>query len=84
MLNEPLMTVHDAADFLQVRETTVRGLINDKRLRAVKVGKEWRIDPADLQSFLNENANRDPDRASGQAARLVESSRETTSSEGKS
>ncbi|MEE4173690.1 MAG: helix-turn-helix domain-containing protein [Xanthomonadales bacterium] len=74
MLNEPLMTVHDAADFLRVRESTVRALINDKRLRAVKVGKEWRIDPADLLSFLNENANRDPD----DSAPISDSSRGST------
>ena len=61
MLTKPMMTVHDAADFLQVRESTVRALINDKRLRAVKIGKEWRIAQVDLIAFLNENANRDPD-----------------------
>jgi excisionase family DNA binding protein len=55
------MTVHDAADFLQVRESTVRALIKDKRLRAVKIGKEWRIAQMDLMAFLNENANRDPE-----------------------
>jgi excisionase family DNA binding protein len=63
MLTKPMMTVHDAADFLQVRESTVRALINDKRLRAVKIGKEWRIAQVDLIAFLNENANRDPDDA---------------------
>jgi excisionase family DNA binding protein len=61
MLTKPMLTVHDAADFLQVRESTVRALINDKRLRAVKIGKEWRIAQVDLLAFLNENANRDPD-----------------------
>lgn len=61
MLTQPMMTVHDAADFLKVRESTVRALINDKRLRAVKIGKEWRIAQVDLLAFLNENANRDPD-----------------------
>jgi excisionase family DNA binding protein len=61
MLTKPMLTVHDAADFLKVRESTVRGLINDKRLRAVKIGKEWRIAQVDLLAFLNENANREPD-----------------------
>lgn len=61
MLTEPMLTVHDAADYLQVRESTVRALINDKRLRAIKVGKEWRIAQGDLMAFLNENANRAPD-----------------------
>ena len=58
MLTKPMLTVHDAADFLKVRESTVRSLINEKRLRAVKIGKEWRIAQVDLLAFLNENANR--------------------------
>jgi len=61
MFTDPMMTVHEAADLLQVRESTVRALINDKRLRAVKVGKEWRIARVDLAAFLDENANRAPD-----------------------
>ncbi|MEE4188469.1 MAG: helix-turn-helix domain-containing protein [Roseobacter sp.] len=61
MFSKPMLTVHDAADLLQVRENTVRALINDKRLRAMKIGKEWRIAEADLLAFLNEHANRDPD-----------------------
>ena len=60
MLRSPLMTVHDAADLLKVTEGTVRSLINSKKLRAVKVGKEWRIAEVDLINFLNSNANRDP------------------------
>lgn len=59
MLTTPLLTVHDAADILKVRESTVRVLIKDKRLRAVKIGKEWRIAQRDLLAFLNENANRE-------------------------
>lgn len=59
MLRKPLYTVHDAADMLKVTESTVRNLIHDKRLRAIKIGKEWRIAEKDLLSFLNENANRD-------------------------
>lgn len=65
MLTKPMLTVHDAADFLKVRESTVRALINDKRLRAVKIGKEWRIAEVDLMAFLNENANREADSADG-------------------
>ncbi|MEM9302458.1 MAG: helix-turn-helix domain-containing protein [Pseudomonadota bacterium] len=61
MLRSPLFTVHDAADLLKVKESTVRSLINEKRLRAIKVGKEWRIAEVDLLAFLNENANRGPD-----------------------
>jgi len=57
MLSRPLMTVHDAASMLQVQEATVRSWIRDKRIRAIKVGKEWRIAVKDLEEFLNENTN---------------------------
>ncbi len=67
MLRSPLLTVHEAADLLKVKESTVRSLINEKHLRAVKVGKEWRIAEVDLLQFLNDNANRAPDAGSGDA-----------------
>lgn len=57
MLSKPLMTVHDAADMLQVQEATVRAWIRDKRIRAIKVGKEWRIAVKDLEGFLNDHTN---------------------------
>jgi excisionase family DNA binding protein len=60
MLSQPMLTVHEAAELLKVKESTVRTLINEKRLRAVKIGKEWRIAQVDLLAFLGENANRDP------------------------
>ena len=59
MLRAPLLTVHEAADLLKIKESTVRSLINNKQLRAVKVGKEWRIAQVDLENFLNANANRE-------------------------
>lgn len=55
-----MFTVHEAAELLKVKEATLRSLIKDKQLRAVKVGKEWRITEVDLTAFLNEHANRDP------------------------
>lgn len=67
MLRKPMMTVHDAAELLTVKESTVRSLINEKRLRAVKIGKEWRIAEVDLMNFLEENANKRPDDTPGNA-----------------
>lgn len=57
MLSRPLLTVHDAAGMLQVQEATVRTWIRDRRIRAIKVGKEWRIAQKDLEDFLNDNTN---------------------------
>lgn len=59
MLSKPLMTVKEASEMLKLKEGTIRNLINDRKLRAVKFGKEWRIAPKDLESFLNDNANVD-------------------------
>ncbi len=57
MLSKPLLTVHDCAEMLKVQEATVRHWIREKRIRAIKVGKEWRISVKDLESFLNEHTN---------------------------
>jgi excisionase family DNA binding protein len=57
MLRKPLLTVHEVAALLQVKESTVRTLIHDKELRAVKLGREWRVAVKDLEAFLDEHAN---------------------------
>jgi excisionase family DNA binding protein len=57
MLSKPLLTVHEAAELLKLKEGTIRTLINDQKLRAIKFGKEWRIAPKDLEEFLNGNTN---------------------------
>lgn len=59
MLSRPLMTVHDAANVLQVQEATVRSWIRERRIRAIKLGKEWRIAVKDLEDFLNDHTNLD-------------------------
>lgn len=57
MLSKPLLTVHDAAAQLQVKESTIRTWIRQDKLRAIKFGREWRIAVKDLEHFLNQNAN---------------------------
>ena len=52
------MTVHETAEKLKVKESTVRSWIREKKLRAIKFGREWRIAVVDLETFLNENANK--------------------------
>lgn len=77
MLTKPMLTVHDAADFLRIKESTVRSLIHEKRLRAVKIGKEWRIAESDLERFLNRYANREPDSPGSNPASDSESNLES-------
>lgn len=57
ILSKPLLTVHDAADMLKVQEATIRQWIRSRRIRAIKLGKEWRITVPDLEEFLQKNTN---------------------------
>ena len=58
MSHKQCQTVRDVADLLRVSEVTVRRWIKDGELRAIDIGKGWRIDPADLDSFLEGHATR--------------------------
>lgn len=59
MLGQPLLTVHETAAHLKVKQSTVRTWIREGRLRAIKFGREWRIVSSDLERFLDSNANID-------------------------
>jgi len=52
MLTRPFMTVREVADLLKIGEVTVRHWIKGGELRAIDVGREWRIAPVDLEQFL--------------------------------
>jgi len=54
------MTTHEIAELLKVGEPTVRAWIHDRDLRAVKLGREFRIAVRDLEAFLEERATRTP------------------------
>jgi excisionase family DNA binding protein len=60
MLRAPLLTLHEAAEKLKVKESTIRQWIKDRELRAIKFGREWRIAQIDLEAFLNQHANMPP------------------------
>ncbi|GER06686.1 excisionase [Iodidimonas muriae] len=51
-------TVKDVADLLQVGEATVRRWIKTGELRAIDIGREWRIAPDDLDRFLCQHATK--------------------------
>ena len=60
MLSRPFMTTQEIAELLKVREQTVRGWIHGQELRAVKLGREFRVAVKDLEAFVNEHATREP------------------------
>lgn len=61
MLSQKFLSVKDVADLLKVGDAAVRSWIKHGDLRAVDVGREWRIAPRDLDSFLQRHANCPPD-----------------------
>ncbi|WYK06351.1 helix-turn-helix domain-containing protein [Cereibacter sphaeroides f. sp. denitrificans] len=52
MPHEQYQTVREVADRLKVAEATVRHWIRARDLRAIDIGKGWRIADADLEAFL--------------------------------
>jgi excisionase family DNA binding protein len=69
MLTRRFMTVREVADLAQVSEPTVRHWIREGDLRAIDVGREWRIIPRDFEEFLCRHATRaeQAPRAAGRA-----------------
>jgi len=57
----PLYTVSETADILNVSEKTVRRLIKDERLRAIRLCRgdggrgPVRVAPADLEDFIRDH-----------------------------
>ena len=60
MLTRPFLSVKDVADLLKVGEAAVRHWIKASLLRAIKLGRESRSAPSDLEPFLQTRANRPP------------------------
>lgn len=61
MLSKPFMTTHEIAELLKVSEATVRTWIHEKKLRAVRFGREFRVPFKDLEAFVNAHATRPAD-----------------------
>lgn len=49
---ERLLTVHEVADRLRVKPRTLREWLKEGRIRASKVGRDWRIEPAAVDEYL--------------------------------
>ncbi|MGM0583158.1 MAG: helix-turn-helix domain-containing protein [Pseudomonadota bacterium] len=65
MAGEHYRTVREVAELLKVSEATVRRWIRDGELRAIDIGKGWRIASGDLDAFLEDHATRPADGRAG-------------------
>lgn len=48
-------TMEEVAKYLQVSRDTILSLIKDKKFPAHKVGKQWRFDLKEVDSWVKEN-----------------------------
>lgn len=55
-----LLSIDEAAEFFLVSSKTVRRWIASGKLRAYRLGRQWRIAPEDVASFLSARANWKP------------------------
>lgn len=51
---EKLLTVREFAFYLKIKEATVRKWINEGKLNAIKIGKEYRIKTTELNDLIND------------------------------
>lgn len=61
MPRDQYQTVKEIGDRLAVSEAMVRSWIKDGTLRAIDIGKGWRIADRDFEAFLNSHATRTRD-----------------------
>lgn len=59
----PLLTVYEVAERLRVNPYTVRRWLRDGRLRGARLGKSWKVRPAEVRRVEAEGL--DPPRESG-------------------
>lgn len=52
-----LYTIDEITKILKVTQRTVYNYINNGDLKAIKIGKYWRVKHADLETFLNDRSN---------------------------
>ncbi len=54
-MKQPLLTLEEAAKRLNTSIYSVRRFIHRGSLVGTKIGGEWRVDPVDLEDFIQKN-----------------------------
>ena len=52
-----IYTLEEVRDIVKVSQRTLYNYIKAGTMRAVKIGKYWRVTRADLEEFLNKGTN---------------------------
>jgi len=54
-----LYTIEEISEILKVTPRTIYNYIKNQDLKAVKIGKYWRVTDSALQEFIDNGTNRD-------------------------
>jgi len=60
MVEKPYLTTEDVAKLLELNIGTIRRYIREGKLRAILIGREYRVRREDFEEFLEERKTRDP------------------------
>jgi excisionase family DNA binding protein len=52
-----MLTIMETCEYLKVSRYAVKRLIDEGKLRAVKVLSDWRVSEDAIQDFMRENSN---------------------------
>ena len=55
-IGERLINLSEAAEFLHIDPDTLRSLTRQERVPAMKIGRQWRFDPAILREWIREQS----------------------------
>lgn len=56
-MEEKFYTIDQVAELLDMHHKTIRKFISEEKLKATKVGKQWRISEGDLNSFMGKSVD---------------------------
>lgn len=61
MVDSPVFTVQEAADYLKETKGTIYVLVRSKEFPAIKIGRQWRILKHELDEWLIKRYNNKSD-----------------------
>jgi excisionase family DNA binding protein len=60
MVDEKLMTIQDVAEYLQIKERTIYGWVQNGKMPGFKLGNAWRFKREDIDLWIEERKNDTP------------------------
>ena len=62
---EKLLTTQEVADYLGLTQRTIYTYIQSGSLRAIKIGREWRIKEGELEAFISRGSGEIKEKEAG-------------------